>query len=242
VWLRRDRERELVASLRSRRIDANCSACTPLVACRRCWMHATRRNSRLHLPSHAQARSTRMRHAWKAMSIRGSYQHKVGALRTPSCIAFRNYMVPSVLEMPCPKGCCPRGGRIRMPPDAVLATSSPCPGQPRECSSGVWHVFTHLESNVHMPTPRKPKPASNFNVVGETNLSSCPPTNTPIPAATTNAAEAPKNTSHLFAFVSEENSMVASWVLSPISARKIVTKTAKKVCQVTFEPPSLTQR
>src|SRR6266849_1476912 len=92
----------------------------------------------------------------------------------------------------------------------------------------------HLESNVHMPTPMKPTPASTFNVMGETNLSSCPPTITPIPAATTNAAEAPENTSHLLAFASEEKSTVASCVLSPISARKIVTKTEKNVCQATF--------
>ena len=42
-----------------------------------------------------------------------------------------------------------------MPPDAVLATSSPCPGQPRECSSGVWHVFTHLGAVIiDRPTTR----------------------------------------------------------------------------------------
>src|SRR5687768_14524602 len=40
----------------------------------RCWMHAKRRHSRLHVSSYAKVRSTRTRHAWKAMSIRGSYR------------------------------------------------------------------------------------------------------------------------------------------------------------------------
>src|SRR5438105_731707 len=48
--------------------------------------------------------------------------------------------------MPYPNGFCSRGGLIRMPPDAVLATSSPYPGQQREGRSGVWHVFCSLPS------------------------------------------------------------------------------------------------
>src|SRR4051812_39344931 len=50
--------------------------------------------------------------------------------------------------MPYPNGFCPRGGRIRMPPDAVLTTSSLCPGQQREGRAGVWHVFCFLTSVV----------------------------------------------------------------------------------------------
>src|SRR5437867_10798933 len=56
-----------------------------------------------------------------------------------------------------------------------------------------------------------------------------------MPAAETKAAEEPKNTAHLFVFMSEEKSIVATCVLSPISARKIVTKTEKKVFQSIFE-------
>src|SRR5207247_9626305 len=73
------------------------------------------------------------------------------------------------------------------------------------------------------------------NLCGDINRSRCDPNNTPMPAAETKAAEEPKNTAHLFVFMSEEKSIVATCVLSPISARKIVTKTEKKVFQSIFE-------
>jgi hypothetical protein len=52
------------------------------------------------------------------------------------------------LRVPCPKGFSPRRELIRMPPDAVLTTSSPCPGQLREYMSGVWHIFCSLPGVV----------------------------------------------------------------------------------------------
>lgn len=89
-----------------------------------------------------------------------------------------------------------------------------------------------------MPTATNAAPATVFNVLGEAILSSCAPTNTPMPAASTNAAEAAENTSHLFTLASLEKSIVASCVLSPTSARKIVTKTEMNVSQNTVSPPS----
>src|SRR5438094_6109589 len=59
--------------------------------------------------------------------------------------------------------------------------------------------------------------------------SSCAPTITPIAAASTNAAADPAKTIHLLPGCSAEKSIVANWVLSPISARKTVKKTVKKI-------------
>src|SRR5207244_12854672 len=49
------------------------------------------------------------------------------------------------------------------------------------------------------------------------------------------AGEETKGTADLFVFMSEKKSIVVTCVLSPISARKIVTKTEKKVFQGRFE-------
>src|ERR1051326_7442564 len=50
-----------------------------------------------------------------------------------------------------------------------------------------------------------------------------------MPAARTRAQEEPAKTIHLFVSRSAEKRRGASWVLSPISARKTGTKTAAKV-------------
>src|SRR3954465_14761433 len=53
-----------------------------------------------------------------------------------------------------------------------------------------------------------------------------------MPAASTSAHEEPAKTIHLLVSRSAEKRRVASWVLSPISARKTVTKTAEKVFHI----------
>lgn len=73
-------------------------------------------------------------------------------------------------------------------------------------------------------------------VFADIKFSSWPPIKTPNPAANTSAAEEPKNTIQLFTFASDAKSMVASCVLSPISAKKTVTKMVKNACRFIHQP------
>jgi hypothetical protein len=87
------------------------------------------------------------------------------------------------------------------------------------------------EKSVQRPTAMKPMPPTIFRTRGDIRRSSWLPTSTPMPAASTSAVDDAAKTIHLFALVSAEKSIVASCVLSPISARNTVTNTVTKVCQ-----------
>src|SRR5438270_5397569 len=83
-------------------------------------------------------------------------------------------------------------------------------------------------SIVQRPMTMNPAPAISFSVDGFTNRSSCAPTSTPMAEARTSALALAAKTSHLLFCASEAKSIVASCVLSPISARKTEMKMAEK--------------
>jgi hypothetical protein len=92
-------------------------------------------------------------------------------------------------------------------------------------------MCAYLEARVQMPMAMKPTPAMILSVCGEMNLESDAPASTPTPAAATNAKAAPKNTAHKLVFESEANIIVASCVLSPISATNTEEATVKSVAR-----------
>ena len=73
-----------------------------------------------------------------------------------------------------------------------------------------------------------PAPAISFSVDGFTKRSICAPTRTPMAEARTRALALAAKTIHLLFCPSEAKSIVASCVLSPISARKTEMKMAEK--------------
>jgi len=86
-------------------------------------------------------------------------------------------------------------------------------------------------TSVQMPMAINPMPAMSCKCRSLTCSEIRPPASTPIAEVSTNAADAPTNTSHLLTSLSAANSKVASWVLSPSSARKTVVKTVKRIFQ-----------
>jgi hypothetical protein len=81
---------------------------------------------------------------------------------------------------------------------------------------------------VHIPTSTNPTPAAYERYFGSTYCDTRPPAATPTKVVVTRAKDAARNTVYRLAGVFEAKSSVASCVLSPSSAKKIVPKTVAK--------------
>src|SRR5690606_21456091 len=84
-------------------------------------------------------------------------------------------------------------------------------------------------SRVQMPMAMKPAPAIHCSWRGETYCPTTPPASTPSAEVAISASEAPAKISHLLTSLSEANSIVASWVLSPNSATNTVANTVYRI-------------
>src|SRR4030043_1982725 len=99
----------------------------------------------------------------------------------------------------------------------------------------------YLPRNIHNPIPMKARAAPFLRIFWGTTAMRPSPKSTPTSVTRHKARDAPVNTDQ-GTFVLEVIMMVANWVLSPSSARKIVPKVVKKIFQSIAFPPHLVCR